>query len=104
MLPETAAPWFPQSASSATYTETQIKQQWWSQIFNAATFQNFPLLKAVVYFEESKADVAGTTRDYRILNNPVVASQLRTDLSAFSNLLFAQQISFKCGGQVVVRQ
>lgn len=100
ILAETAAPWVP--SQPANIKEESVKAGWWNQVYSQSTRSLFPLMKAVVHFEESKADGGGTIRDWRILNNTDVAYGFKTDVvnKGDSSLLFAQQLNFTCGGQV----
>ncbi len=101
ILAETAAPWI--VGAPATATEVQVKQAWWKQIYSPSTFQRFPMLKAVIHFDELKTDGNGVSRDWRILHNSNLVSAFKADMSQLSSsVLFAQQLSFKCGGQVQI--
>ena len=100
MMPETAGPWFTNPNARNTETELNIKQSWWRQIFGPDTFTNFPLLKAVVQFEEIKRDGLGEERDFRVLHDPAIRAAFTSHINSLSNLLWAQDLKYTCGGQV----
>lgn len=102
MLPETAAPWV-SAWSSASTTETIVKENWWQQIFTAYQTK-FPLLKLVVFFEEQKVDATtglSNIRDWRIMSNPEVRNAFIKDQAAGGTMFaHATDIKFNCKGEV----
>jgi hypothetical protein len=57
MIPETSAPFIP-AVKTGLASDQAIKQNWWNQLFSAETRSSFPLIKMVVWFEETKSDGA----------------------------------------------
>lgn len=105
MIPETGSPYFPNLPLVPGNTELSIKQAWWRQIYDPATFARFPLLKLVTHFEEIKRDEGEDLRDWRVLAEPNTKAAFLNHLNTPAinrTLLYAQQLSFQCGGQVTV--
>lgn len=102
MIPETSAPFIP-SIKNGKATNAQIKQNWWRQVFSAETLRDFPLIKLVVWFEETKSDGA-EIRDWQVTNDGKTLASFIDDtnaLNANSTLGFAQNFKYKCNGQIL---
>ena len=111
LIPETGAPWFtaPNGRVDPLFpatTELSVKQYWWQSQYNATIFAKYPKLKGVVYFEEMKTSSVDppAISDWRILNNPVIRAAFNADLVKLPTLLWAQQLSYQCGGQVSLKK
>ena len=104
IIPETAVPWYPNRANTATITEATMKQQWWSQILSPKAFAQFPQMKAAAIFEERKPCDNGQTCDYRVLTDPNTRSAFLADTAPLSNrLVYANQLGFDCAGQLTLK-
>jgi beta-mannanase len=102
MIPETSAPYF-DFITTGTRTETEIKQAWWTQLYSQETRALFPKLKAIIHFEERKADADSEIRDWRILANPSVRDAFVTDMNAIRRqVLFANDMKYECDGSITV--
>jgi hypothetical protein len=66
MIPETSSPYI-HVVKNGNATNLEIKRNWWRQILSDETMNSFPLIKAVVWFEETKSDGA-EIRDWQITN------------------------------------
>lgn len=101
MIAETSAPYF--SKERGPLTEVQIKQEWWRQLYGKDAFERLPMLKAVIHFEEQKADADQEIRDWRILANPDVSKAFISDIDALGKkLLLATQLKYSCDGAITI--
>jgi hypothetical protein len=104
MIPETSAPYF-DFITDGTRTELEIKQSWWNQLYSAETRQAFPNLKAIIHFEERKADAGSEIRDWRVLANPVVRNAFANDVAQMrrnAQVLMANDMRYECDGSITV--
>ena len=100
MIPETGCPVC--GANVGIQTEVQMKQAWWSQIFARDLQTRFPLLKAIVYFEEAKPE-QGQWKDWRVTANTTVrASFMRDYVAALPNFNWFSDVYFNFNGSAGV--
>ncbi|KAJ3081252.1 hypothetical protein HK102_002476 [Quaeritorhiza haematococci] len=84
--------------------EVAVKQAWWRQMLEPSVHKQFPLLKAVVNFEEQKLE-DGFIRDWTITINGPVRDAFLADIPRFENgLLFSDQLDVRCNGIINVRR
>jgi hypothetical protein len=103
MIPETGAPYFENEQGSAT--ELEIKQVWWRQVFSTRVYEELPLIKLIIQFEEEKID-DGTIvkKDWRILENRAVRNAFKTDIAYMRNtLLFSNDLKYTCSGKLEIK-
>lgn len=101
IIPETSSPEFPQLPQ--TQPAVQIKQDWWRQMLEPSTTSKFPMIKAVVWFEEVKNDGVNV-RDWTLASTPSVLSAFQTDVAGYvaaKAIVTAPVLKVSCGGGVV---
>lgn len=103
MIAETSAPYIP--GASKVLPEEVVKGQWIRQLFNQKIKENYPLLKAIIIFEESKKDQYELERDWRMMNNPKVRDILVAQLDAEADhVLLANEINTSfCDGTLPLK-
>jgi hypothetical protein len=102
MIPETAAPYFPQRP--AIDSEADIKRAWYQQIFSAATFAEMPNLKYVAQFEEAKKDSGAEFRDWRITSKTAILNAVKNAVLTSDSVLLGSQINVGCSGSLEIKQ
>ena len=97
MIPETGAPVC--RGEATLQREVATKQAWWSQIFARSLQTQFPLLKAIVYFEEAKIEQE-MWKDWRVTGNTTVRAAFMRDYvsSAQPNFLWFSDVFFNGNG------
>ncbi|TPX36778.1 mannan endo-1,4-beta-mannosidase [Synchytrium endobioticum] len=95
-LPESGSPYHPAFGGT---DELTLKQSWWRQLYSANTFNNYPLLKLIVNFEEMKNNDRGIVSDWRQTANPTVLAAYIADFPSFkSHLAFGGTFGYDCAG------
>lgn len=61
--------------------ELKLKETWWNQAWNKENAKRWPLLKAIVNFEESKLDERGNTT-YELTFDPRIRATFLRDIEA----------------------
>jgi hypothetical protein len=80
-VPETAALFVPGSGGA---TELDIKQGWWSQLFDPGIPEEYPQLKMINWFEWNKTEVeVNAVVDWRSAGTPSVAAAYTAELPAW---------------------
>jgi hypothetical protein len=107
MIAETSAPYFdtiPLLVKDGKLSETEIKREWWRQLYGPDSYNQLPLLKAIIHFEEKKADAGGPVRDWRLLTNPSTRNAYIQDLDALGEkVLYATDLSYGCDGSLSLK-
>ncbi|KAH9244622.1 hypothetical protein BASA81_017954 [Batrachochytrium salamandrivorans] len=104
-LSESGMPWAPNlPVTIPGMTELLAKQSWWSQIFSTTIYTQFPLLKLVVNFEESKSDggvgaALTTVRDWRYGNQTAIWTSFTGFVQTQAmSIALAGNVNFQCNG------
>ena len=102
-IPETSAPYVPAFPSGGA-TNSEIKQNWWRQVFSDSVRAQYPKLKGAVWFEETKSD-GQEIRNWQITDDAVATrlfSQEMKLLHAQSKIAFGENLLRACNGDVSI--
>lgn len=83
VISETSAPLHVTEPFLNGATEMSMKQAWWRQLYSTGTFNKFPQLKMIMWFEYKKVEDDGTQNDHRL----VTSTSNNQLLPAFKNEL-----------------
>jgi hypothetical protein len=100
MIPETAAPWFPQRPAVAQ--EAEVKRAWYTQLFSAETLAEMPNLKYVASFEEAKQDAGNEFRDWRVTADGPTLKAFQSVFAGQPNVVYGNQFTVPCSGAFVL--
>lgn len=113
MISETGAPFFDVKEDPTIDTslgegpvlsEAAIKQQWVDQLYSPESFEKFPLLKAIIHFEEKKKDNQEKMRDWRLLENLETRQNFVNTLDNLQDkLLLATDLKYACDGSIIIK-
>ncbi|KAI9146332.1 glycoside hydrolase superfamily [Paraphysoderma sedebokerense] len=83
IISETSAPLYTdRSKNPVDLSELNQKRSWWKQVYSAATFDKFPRLKMVLWFEYTKRENFGAESNHRVITNSdaVIRDTFKNDL------------------------